>query len=109
MSNNKKKLTNEQIQSIIRISEALKFTPQEKVLYGLYRVFYRGRCRKVARSYGVNMKMFKKNLRKKVYQDFAFGMVFNDFGAFHTWMLCKCRLRDTNWTKYISRDGKVVK
>ena len=106
----KAQLSQEQIEAMARIINAMKMTPQEKVLLFYYRHFEKTRAKKVAReSYGLSITHYGTRFKNDCYNEYAFGRVFGDFGAFHTLMLTKCKIFETDWTKFITEDGGVKK
>jgi hypothetical protein len=107
-SGKKKQLTTNQIESMARIINAMKPTTQEKVLFLLYRHFLKFRARSVAYNvYGVFLSSTPKKFRHSCYSEFAEGCVYGDFSGFHTMMLTECSIMDTDWTKFITKNGRV--
>jgi hypothetical protein len=101
------KFTQEQVDAFERILLAAQPTETEKQGLRHYKLFGRKHARKLALDvYGVNLKQFSKSFQKECYDEYAFGMVYGDFGGFHSLMITKCAIFDGNWKNFITEKGE---
>lgn len=105
----KRQLTPEQMQALERIIKATEPKLNEQIALSLGKIAFRFKVINIAQKvYGVEILNESSYFRKMCYEEYAFGKVFKDFGGFHTLMITKCDVWDTNWKNFIDENGNIV-